>query len=84
MSPTFEPDRSCLQKIAPLDFAGTTADSKQSALRLFGTDNVWGTGGISTTDSTTTSENKNNSALENKKNTILSFLCVFFILTKIF
>jgi hypothetical protein len=43
LSPTFEPDRSCLKKILPLDFAGTTMKSKQSAIQLFGTDNIWGT-----------------------------------------
>lgn len=85
ISPTFEPDRSCLEKIPSLDFAGTTQESKQSALRLFGTDNVWDTADILITDSTTTtSENKKNSALQNKKNTILSFLCLFLVLIKIF
>jgi len=43
LSPTFEPDRSCLKKILPLDFAGTTMKSKQSAIQLFGTDNIWDT-----------------------------------------
>ena len=43
LSPTFEPDRSCLKKILPIDFGGTTMRSKQSAMELFGTDNVWGT-----------------------------------------
>ena len=42
LSPTFEPDRSCLEKILPLDFAGNTTKSKQSAIQLFGTDDVWG------------------------------------------
>jgi len=42
LSPTFEPDRSCLNKILPIDFAGITMKSKQSAIQLFGTDNIWG------------------------------------------
>ena len=42
LSPTFEPDRSCLDKIIPIDFAGTTTKSKQAAMQYFGTDNVWG------------------------------------------
>lgn len=41
LSPTFELDRSCLKKILPIDFAGTTAKSKQSAMEYFGTDHVW-------------------------------------------
>jgi hypothetical protein len=42
LSPTFEPDRSCLNKISQLDFAGTTIPSKQAAIQYFGTDNLWG------------------------------------------
>jgi hypothetical protein len=42
LSPTFEPDRSCLNKIIQIDFAGTTMKSKQAAIQIFGTDNVWG------------------------------------------
>ncbi len=42
LSPTFEPDRSCLKKILPIDFAGTTMRSKQAAIDFFGTDNIWG------------------------------------------
>ncbi|CAF4632347.1 unnamed protein product, partial [Rotaria sp. Silwood2] len=42
-SPTFQPDRSCLNKISQIDFAGITTKSKQSAIQYFGTDNVWGT-----------------------------------------
>ena len=49
LSPTFEPDRSCLKKISPLDFAGTTMKSKQSASQIFGTDNVWGTDNLNGT-----------------------------------
>jgi hypothetical protein len=44
LSPTFEPDRSCLNKISPIDFAGITTKSKQAAMQYFGTDNVWGVG----------------------------------------
>jgi hypothetical protein len=43
LSPTFEPDRSCLNKISPIDFAGTTIKTKQRAIQYFGTDDVWGT-----------------------------------------
>lgn len=42
LSPTFQPDRSCLDKILPVDFAGETIKSKQSAMKLFGTDDIWG------------------------------------------
>jgi hypothetical protein len=42
LSPTFEPDRSCLKKILPIDFAGTTMNSKKSAIQFFGTENIWG------------------------------------------
>ncbi len=42
LSPTFQPDRSCLNKISPIDFAGNTTKSKQAAIQYFGTDNVWG------------------------------------------
>ncbi|CAF4070708.1 unnamed protein product [Adineta steineri] len=41
LSPTFEPDRSCLKKISPIDFAGTTTKAKQIAIQYFGTDNIW-------------------------------------------
>jgi hypothetical protein len=43
LSPTFEADRSCLDKILQIDFAGKTTKTKQIALQYFGTDNVWGT-----------------------------------------
>jgi hypothetical protein len=43
LSPTFEADRSCLNKILEIDFAGKTTKTKQIALQYFGTDNVWGT-----------------------------------------
>ncbi|CAF3265919.1 unnamed protein product [Rotaria sp. Silwood2] len=42
LSPTFEPDRSCLNKISQIDFAGITTKSKQAAMQYFGTDDVWG------------------------------------------
>ncbi|CAF2501982.1 unnamed protein product [Rotaria sp. Silwood2] len=41
LSPTFQPDTSCLKKISPIDFAGTTVQSKQMALTYFGTINMW-------------------------------------------
>ncbi len=40
-SPTFQPDRSCLEKISPIDFAGTTASAKELSMTFFGTDNMW-------------------------------------------
>ncbi|CAF4440160.1 unnamed protein product, partial [Adineta steineri] len=43
LSPTFKPDRSCLKKISPIDFAGTATKTKQIAIQYFGTDNIWGT-----------------------------------------
>lgn len=42
LSATFEPDRSCLNKISTIDFNGTTTKTKQIALQYFGTDDVWG------------------------------------------
>ncbi|CAF3760650.1 unnamed protein product [Rotaria socialis] len=51
ISPTFEPDRSCLNKISQIDFSGTTIKSKQAAMQYFGTDNLWG---IKKTDETIT------------------------------
>ncbi|CAF4696419.1 unnamed protein product, partial [Rotaria sp. Silwood2] len=42
LSRTFEPDRSCLNKISQIDFAGITTKSKQSAIQYFGADDVWG------------------------------------------
>ena len=41
LSETFEPDRSCLNKISEIDFAGTTMRTKQIAMQYFGTDNMW-------------------------------------------
>ncbi|UJR34715.1 hypothetical protein I4U23_027492 [Adineta vaga] len=41
LSETFEPNRSCLNKISEIDFAGTTMRTKQIALQYFGTDNIW-------------------------------------------
>ncbi len=49
LSPTFQPDRSCLNKILPIDFGGTTIKSKQSAMTIFGTDDIWGTGKMNKT-----------------------------------
>jgi hypothetical protein len=40
-SPIFEPDRSCLEKISPIDFAGTTANAKELSMAFFGTPNMW-------------------------------------------
>lgn len=40
-SPTFQPDRSCLEKIHPIDFAGITENSKEVSKVFFGTYNMW-------------------------------------------
>ncbi len=40
-SPTFQTDRSCLKNISPIDFAGTTENSKELSKMLFGTTNMW-------------------------------------------
>ncbi|CAF1344125.1 unnamed protein product [Rotaria sp. Silwood1] len=42
LSPTFEPDRSCLNKISQIDFSGATTKSKQAAMQYFGTDYICG------------------------------------------
>jgi hypothetical protein len=41
LSPTFQPDRSCLEKISPIDFAGTTANSRELSRIFFGTTDMW-------------------------------------------
>ncbi|CAF4940495.1 unnamed protein product [Rotaria sp. Silwood1] len=41
LSPTFQPDRSCLRKISPIDFAGTTTNSQELSMIYFGTYNMW-------------------------------------------
>ncbi|CAF1292410.1 unnamed protein product [Rotaria sordida] len=40
LSSTFEPDRSCLNKISQIDFSGTTTKSKQATMQYFGTDGI--------------------------------------------
>jgi hypothetical protein len=40
-SATFQPDRSCLENISPIDFAGITENSKELSRMLFGTTNMW-------------------------------------------
>ena len=40
LSPSFEPDTSCLKNISPLDFAGIMTRTQEMALHHFGTDNV--------------------------------------------
>lgn len=70
LSPTFEPDRSCIQKILPIDFSGTLTKTKQSALQIFGTDNIWG---VKTTDS-----GRTDVATNMKYNSIL-FVFIFII-----
>lgn len=42
LSETFEPDRSCLEKISEIDFAGKTNRTKEVAMQYFGTDDIWG------------------------------------------
>ncbi|CAF3032294.1 unnamed protein product [Rotaria sp. Silwood2] len=41
LSSTFQPDRSCLNKISPIDFAGTTTNSQELSTIYFGTHNMW-------------------------------------------
>lgn len=42
LSPTFQPDLSCLNKINQIDFSGKTEQTKQVAIQYFGTDDIWG------------------------------------------
>ena len=41
LSPTFQPDTTCLNKIAPIDFAGSTAKSREIAKNYFGIEDMW-------------------------------------------
>ncbi|CAF4611751.1 unnamed protein product [Rotaria sp. Silwood1] len=72
LSPTFEPDRSCLNKISQIDFSGTTTKSKQVAVQYFGTDDVWG---INTSHVITT--NKPNETISNIAISIKYTLSIF-------
>ncbi|CAF3747740.1 unnamed protein product [Rotaria sp. Silwood1] len=72
LSPTFEPDRSCLNKISQIDFSGTTTKSKQVAIQYFGTDDVWG---INTSHVITT--NKPNETISNIAISIKYTLSIF-------
>lgn len=76
LSSNFQPDRSCIEKIIPIDFAGTTMKSKQSAIQLFGTDDIWGTNDISSIS--TSPETIKNIAI-NIKYTLSLFISLFII-----
>ncbi|CAF1260448.1 unnamed protein product [Rotaria sordida] len=42
LSPRFQPDRSCLDKISKIDFSGRTTRTKRLAIQYFGSDDIWG------------------------------------------
>ena len=41
LSSNFQSDRSCLEKISPIDFSGQTEISQQISKELFDRDNLW-------------------------------------------
>jgi hypothetical protein len=41
LSPTFQPDTACLSKILPIDFASSTAKSRETAKNYFGIEDMW-------------------------------------------
>lgn len=78
LSPSLKPDVSCLDNISQIDFEGKSKKTQESSLFYFGTEDLWQTEQIMSSNSTKTTLTSTTSSADDKRHFTPSIVKLFF------